>query len=149
MKRDAGLKGMDEKGRWTLPVMLLGLALVQGCATMNDAPSSAEAMTVAGEAVELSRAERVFLYQSRVADALLDHYPLHEVFESADPHVIEAEARMTEACSYLTQAVLTNLEGGSPSLGLRFRVLTTLNSCERAAQRMDFILHAPTASEAI
>ena len=90
---------------------------------------------------EQSRAERIFRYQSRVADALLDEYPLMETFADADPEIINAEARMTEACSPLTRAVLSKLEGNEPSLLLRLEVFTTINDCERAAQRMDRMLN--------
>ncbi|MCB1749298.1 MAG: hypothetical protein H6977_06930 [Gammaproteobacteria bacterium] len=110
-----------------------------GCASLASPPREAVA------AHEPSRAERIFLYQSRVADALLDRYPLLEVFEEADPALIAAEAKMTENCSPLTRAVLARLEGSSPSLGLRFKVFTTLDDCERAARRIDKLLNGDTS----
>ncbi|MGE0487199.1 MAG: hypothetical protein AB7Q81_23805 [Gammaproteobacteria bacterium] len=112
-------------------------ASLGGCASL--AGTHREATAAATH--EPSRAERVFLYQSRVADALLDRYPLLEIFEEADPALVAAEARMTENCSPLTRAVLARLEGSRPSLGLRFKVFTTLDDCERAAQRIDKLLH--------
>lgn len=90
-----------------------------------------------------SRAEQVFLYQSRVADALLDEYPLLDSFAEADPELVAAEARMNETCSPLTRAVLAQLEGQQPSLGLRFQVFTTLGACERAAQRIENLIRNP------
>lgn len=108
-----------------------------GCASVSTpAGDVAAAQTDDGR----SRAERVFLYQSRVADSLLDHFPLMEVFAEADPELVAAEAHMTRSCSPLTQAVLAHFEGEKPSLGLRFQVFTTLGECERAAQRIDRLL---------
>jgi hypothetical protein len=124
----------------TLAVTALSL-LLGGCASLAGAPPD-EVRTAAHEP---SRAERVFLYQSRVADALLDRYPLLEVFEEADPALVAAEARMTENWSPLTRAVLARLEGSGPSLGLRFKVFTTLDDCERAARRIDKLLHGDSA----
>jgi hypothetical protein len=119
----------------------LALALVfasSGCATL---PPPA---TTSGHA-KGSRAEQVFLYQSRVADALLDRYPLLSIFDDADPALVDAEARMTESCSALTRAVIAEIEGERPSLGLRFRVLTSLDDCERAARRIEHLLDVQSA----
>ena len=134
-----------------LSAILIAVSLVAGCASVastRDAASAASADTLRNPE-RLSRAERVFLYQSRVADALLDEYPLFEVFENADPVLIEAEARMTESCSPLTQAVLSHFEGTRPSLGLRFRVMTTIGECERAARAIDRLLNGSAQTGAI
>ena len=119
--------------------VLVGLValLVQACASIGDSRVATSSETDSGA----SRAERVFLYQSRVANALLDRYPLVEVLEDADPEVTAAEARMTESCSALTQAVLMHFEGVEPPLALRFRVMRTLDDCERAARAVDEMLH--------
>ncbi|MEQ8662458.1 MAG: hypothetical protein RLW62_16710 [Gammaproteobacteria bacterium] len=117
------------------PATVLALATLvfaSGCASLPP--------PVAAVVDQHARAERVFLYQSRVADALLDRYPLLEVFEDADPALVAAEARMTKSCSALTRAVLAELEGEQPSLGLRFEVFTTLDDCERAARRIERLL---------
>jgi hypothetical protein len=131
-----------------LIVSLFIALLAAGCASVSGTRDTVSVET-ARDAQNLSRAERVFLYQSRIADALLDHYPLMELFENADPAVIEAEARMTESCSHLTQAVLTRIEGDKPSLGLRFRVMATVEACEHAARKMDELLNATAVSDAI
>ena len=122
------------------------IILVSGCAsTGTRSTGSSEQLAER----ERSRAERIFLYQSRVADQLLNRYPLLEVFEDADPELIAAEAHMTESCSPLTRAVLTKLEGNEPSLGLRLKVFTSLNACERAAERMDRMLQQSSRSQSI
>ncbi|MGR8920523.1 MAG: hypothetical protein ACU85V_12975, partial [Gammaproteobacteria bacterium] len=121
--------------------MLAALAaLAGGCASTPPGPAASAAETAA-YARGSSRAERVFLYQSRMADALLNEYPLVEIFEEADPALIEAEATMTRSCSPLTQAVIARLEGDGPSLGLRLQVFTTIGECEKAARTIDNILH--------
>ena len=116
-----------------------GLALLcASCASIAPAPSASEfAATESGQ----SRAERVFLYQSRVANALLDEYPLVEIFQNADSSLIAAEARMTESCGPLTRAVLAHLEGQKPSLGLRFEVFASIDDCERSARKIDRYLN--------
>lgn len=121
-------------------------ALLAGCATVSATRDGAENARAANS---LSRAERVFLYQSRIADALLDHYPLLEVFEDADPVLVEAEAEMTQSCSPLTRAVLAHFEGRKPSLALRFRVMTSIGACERAARKMDQLLNATARAGSI
>jgi len=121
----------------TLGVLALAMA---GCASV--APRSAEDATAPARDRPSSRAEQVFLYQSRVADALLDRYPLLDMFREADPRLVMAEARMTEVCGPLTQAVLSRLEGREPPLMLRFQVMYTTGDCERAARRIERLLRA-------
>lgn len=121
---------------------VLALALV-GCASV--APRTAEIAPAPARDEARSRAEQVFLYQSRVADALLDRYPLLDVFSAADPRLVAAEARMTEACGPLTQVVLSRLEGRDPPLMLRLQVLYTTDDCERAARRIERLMRATDA----
>lgn len=125
---------------------LLGAALLAGggCATVATAPSS----NAGGATDERTRAEQVFLYQSRVADALLDRYPMQEQFAGADPALVAAEARMTEACSPLTQAVLARYEGEEPSLMLRLQVMNTIDDCERAARDTEHLISSTSAETA-
>lgn len=132
---------LKDKRRKTARVLLLLacsalLISAGGCAT-----TASKAHTGDGPGTA-SRAERVFLYQSRVANALLDHYPLVEVFAQADPALVAAEKKMTRKCSPLTRAMVTRLEGDRPSLLLRFEVFTTISDCERAARRIDRLLNA-------
>ena len=129
-----------------LPLLIALLAA--GCALVSDTRDTASVDT-AGDVQDISRAKRVFLYQSRIANALLDHYPLVEVLENADPAVIEAEARMTESCGPLTQAVLTHFEGDKLPLGLRFRATATIDKCERAARKMDELLNGVVLTDSI
>lgn len=117
-----------------------------GCATI--APTPTPTQTAASDPGS-TRAERVFLYQSRVADSLLDHYPLMEIFLQSDPQLVEAEARMTRACGPLTQAVLAHFAGDEISLGLRFKVFTSIDGCERAAQRIEFLLNRDVPVQAL
>ncbi len=121
--------------------------LVASCTTMSKAPTDLDT-SAQQSGNDRSRAERVFLYQSRIANQLLDHYPLVEVFEQADPILIAAEARMTESCGYLTEAVLAHLEGHKPSLGLKFRVMNSIDECERSARTIEQMLKAADAAGA-
>ena len=67
----------------------IGLAMMSlACASCATLAPSTNNNDVAKADNTQSRAERVFLYQSRVADSLLDHYPLMEIFEAADPSII-------------------------------------------------------------
>lgn len=59
----------------------------------------------------------MFVFQSRVADnSLMDRYPLREDFAAAEPALLQAEGRMTEACGPLTRAVVRHLEGRNQSV---------------------------------
>ena len=63
-------------------------------------------------------------------------------------HAIAAEARMTESCGYLTRAVLAHLEGNQPSLGLKFKVMNSIDECERSAQKIEQMLKATDVVDA-
>ena len=120
---------------------LLIALLAAGCASVSDTRDTRSVDEV-GDAQDMSRAKRVFLYQSHVGIALLNRYPLIEVLENADSSVLEAEARMAESCGPLTHAVLAHFEGDKISLGLRLRVMATIGDCEHAAQKMDELLNS-------
>lgn len=125
---------------------LLALACAQliGCASTPPAPvaSAATAPSVAPIAAEdtEARAQRIFLYESRVADALLDRFPLREDFIAAEPGLAAAEARMAEACGPLTRAVLRHLEGRKQSVKQKFKVANSLDACENAARHVEGLL---------
>jgi hypothetical protein len=132
------------------PVAVMGVALLPwlaGCASV--APRSAEVVpTVAQHAEEdtEARAKRVFVYQSRIADALLDRYPLREDFASAEPELLRAEGRMTEACGPLTRAVVRHLEGRKQSVKHKLKVARSLDGCESAAQRVEALMAPPPST---
>ncbi len=138
---------VDTRLKMLKAVAFAGLAmLIASCTTMSKAPTYPDKFAPqTGD--DRSRAERVFLYQSRIANKLLDYYPLVEVFEQADPTLIAAEARMTESCGHLTQAVLAHLEGHQASLGLKFRVMNSIDECERSARKIEQMLKATDAAE--
>ena len=135
------MKGLAHSASRKLKISFLGglAILCVSCASLTPEPTATK--TLADEHGD-SRAERVFLYESRIAGALLDMYPLVDVFEqTAHPDLIAAEARMSESCSPLTRAVLANLEGQQLSLALRFEVMSTIDDCERAARRIDQLIN--------
>ena len=125
---------------------LVIVLLATGCASLSD-KGDAPSAEASRSTQDIPRAERVFRYHSRVANALIDRYPLLEVMENADPVVIEAETQMAESCSALTQAVLTGFEGRKPSLKLRFRVMRTIDDCERATREMDDLLNSTAIAD--
>lgn len=124
-------------------ILLLG-ALLIGCASTPPAPVASAATTpsVAPVAVEdtEARAQRIFLYESRVADALLDRFPMRDDFVAAEPGLAAAEARMAEACGPLTRAVLRHLEGRKQSVKQKFKVANSLDACENAARHVEGLL---------
>ncbi len=126
----------------TMAVIAAAAVALGGCAT-NMAPTDT---TIGASDDSRSRAEAVFRYQSRVADALLDHYPMLDVFAEADPALRAAEARMTEVCSPLTQAVLARFEGQEPSLLLQIKVMETIDDCERAAHDTETLISSTAGS---
>jgi hypothetical protein len=131
-------------------VLLAGSVCLSGCSTLVSSPSStthARAQQHANEDME-ARAERVFVYESRIADALLDRYPLREDFAAADPALVAAEAHMTEVCGVLTRAVLRHLEGREQSVKQKLKVARSLSSCEEAARRIEVMLE-PSSSNAL
>jgi hypothetical protein len=133
--------------RGAIPALLLA-SLVTGCASINDTRDQGKIDT-ADSVQDTPRAERVFRYQIHVADALLVQYPFMEILEKADPAIVNAEERITESCGPLTQAVLTHVNEGKPSLQLRLRVMTTIDDCERAAQEMDNLLAGAALADSI
>ena len=130
-------------------VALVGsLGCLGGCSTLGSSPSGATDARVAQHAQEdmEARAERVFIFESRIADGLLDRYPLREDFAAADPALVVAEAHMTEACGALTRAVLRHLEGREQSVKQKLKVARSLAGCEQAARRIEVMLEPPPSS---
>lgn len=122
------------------------LAIVcAGCATTHRSPAPSHAVTAQSDSGH-SRAERVFLYQSRISDELLNRYPLAEVLEQTEPILIAAEAHMIENCGYLTRAVLEHFAGREVSLGLKFKVMNSIDDCERSARRVEQLLETLSIS---
>lgn len=119
-----------------------------GCASLAPPPAAKTMTAVAqhGEEDTEARARRVFVYQSRVADALLDRYPLREDFAGAEPELLQAESVMTEACGPLTRAVVRHLEGRKQSVKHKLKVARSLDGCESAAQRVEALMAPPPGS---
>jgi hypothetical protein len=132
----------------TALVLASALPWFAGCASVmppSPPPShGAEAGVAqhAGEDTE-ARAKRVFVFESRVADALMDRYPLREDFEAAEPDLVKAEAHMTDACGPLTRAVVRDLEGRKQSIKHKLKVARSLDDCETAARRVGAMLELP------
>lgn len=129
-------------------ILSLGLlASLIGCAgntVQNHEPIAAnvEKQSV-DEPRQRSRAMDVFLYQSRVGDAVMDKYPFLDAGEG-HPRLVAAEARMMSACSHLAQAALHKVSGGEPGVRLKFMVFLTLDTCEKAAKHVETLLSSDT-----
>lgn len=124
------------------------LLWLTGCASVSPSPARSVAPAIEQHAEEdtEARAKRVFVFQSRVADALLDRYPLREDFAAAEAGLLQAESRMTEACGPLTRAVVRHLEGRKQSVKQKLKVARSLNDCEAAAQRVEALMELPPSS---
>ena len=120
-----------------------------GCATAPSANRHASAVAARGHETTEARVARIFRYQSRVADALLDRYPLREDFVSADPALVAAEARMNDQCAAVTRVVVNSLEGDSPSLVQRLFAMRSLHPCERATRRVERLLGTQTQASVL
>ncbi len=131
----------------TVVALAADLVSLGGCSTLVSAPTHATAARVEQHADEdmEARAERVFVYESRVADALLDRFPLREDFAAADPALVAAETHMIEACGVLTRAVLRHLEGREQSVKQKLKVARSLTGCEAAARRVEAMLEPPSS----
>lgn len=155
--RSGALRGKETRMSLSLasclsrPGALIGVALLPwlaGCASLTPPAAVAVAPSVAQHAEEdtEARAKRVFVYQSRIADALLDRYPLREDFASAEPELLQAESAMTDACGPLTRAVVRHLEGRKQSVKHKLKVARSLDGCESAAQRVEALMAPPPSS---
>ena len=126
----------------TLKAGVASIAILgAGWVMVDSAPAITEAVAASTE-LDPTRAEQVFRYQGRVANTLLDHYPLLENFANVDPRLIAAEAVMNDACSRLTQAVLTHAAGDELSLSLKLGAMTSIDDCEAATARVEQLLHS-------
>lgn len=88
----------------------------------------------------------VFQHQSRVADELLDQYPLREQFLAADPHLVAAERRMNQNCSAVAASAVKTVEGEAPSWLEHFRLARHLEPCDEAASKVELLLAAAMRS---
>lgn len=120
-------------------VILTG-ALLSGCTTL---PPSSLSLSSTHQATEYSsHAEQVFLYESRVANAVLDRIAAREIEESGefDPTLTAADARMAEVCRHLNEAAVTRAEGQTASWDLKIKVLASTGTCEHAAREVELLL---------
>ena len=125
----------------SLIATLIGCA---GNAVQEHEPIAANvAKQTVDEPKQRSRAMEVFLYQSRVGDAVMDKYPFLDAGEG-HPSLAAAEARMRSACSHLAQAALHKVSGGEPGVKLKFMVFLTLDTCEKAAKHVETLLSSDT-----
>lgn len=126
------------------------LLFAAGCASTPSVDSARTGATAtAASDSTAAQVRRIFRYQSRVADALLDRYPLREDFDRADPRLVSAEARMTRKCGKVTRVVVDKLEGSEPSLLERWSMLRSLESCERAARKVERLLGVDDAQAVV
>ncbi len=114
--------------------------LLGGCTTLT--PSSLSLSSTPQATEYSSHAEQVFLYESRVANAVLDRIAVREIEESGelDPTLTAADARMAEVCRHLNEAAVTRAEGQAASWDLKIKVLATTGTCEHAAHEVELLL---------
>lgn len=110
--------------------------LLTGCAAMS-------ATTSPAPAAYDSRAEAVFMYQSRVASSVLDRYAYVEIDGTADldPTLVAADSRMTETCRYLNEAAVGKAEGRPASWDLKLKIFATTGACAQAAREVELLLN--------
>lgn len=130
-----------------VPALLLGAALLAGCAGFERRDPAAAA--VPQSAREL-RVREVFVYQGRVANDLLERYQFDAAPGAADdPVLTAAEADMTERCTYLNQAAVSYLEGGEPGWRLKMKMLASVDACEAAARDVARLLATGSPAMAV
>jgi len=119
-------------------VLSLNASLLTGCATMV-AP---ESEPVAATPTYDSRAEAVFMYQSRVASRVLDRYAYLEIDGAADvdPTLAAADSRMAETCRFLNEAAVGRAEGRPAGWDLKIKVFATTGACAHAAREVELLL---------
>ncbi len=123
-------------------LMLTGL-LVGGCASTGSQtePQPDPVPTAQAAAAGEDRVKQVFVYQGRVANDLLERYQFVEGPEAEmDPVLSAAEARMTDACTYLNQAAVSYLAGTEPGWRLKMRVYASVDDCAAAADDVAALL---------
>lgn len=116
-----------------LTVLAAALAL-PGCSTV---PAVVEPLAIGPSD---ARVREVFLLQARAADELIDRYPFADL--EMEPGLAALDARMTERCAPIAQAVIAHLEGRPIGLDLRWRVFTNVAACEVAARKLSGLLAA-------
>ncbi|MGR8947663.1 MAG: hypothetical protein ACU84Q_06415 [Gammaproteobacteria bacterium] len=126
---------------------LAALSMLIGCSGNVIQANTPIATNVAKQSIDepkqRSRAMRVFFYQSRVGDAVMNKYPFLDAGDG-HPRLAAAEARMMSACSHLAQAALHKVSGGEPGVRLKFMVFLTLDTCEKAAKQVETLLSSET-----
>jgi len=112
--------------------------LLTGCATIS--PPVAESTAAAAYD---SRAEVVFMYQSRVASRVLDRNAHIEIEGTAelDPTLGAADSRMAETCRFLNEAAVGRAEGRPASWDLKLKVFATTAACAHAARDVELLLN--------
>ena len=130
-----------------MPLVMLPLlaSFFGGCTTLAPTSSSSNDRDLTAPQ---SEAERVFLYQSRLADAVLDRMALRELNEAgaSDPVLAAADTRMGEVCRYLSEAAVSRAEGRRLRWDLRLEVFATTTSCAQAAREVELLLRGNAES---
>lgn len=146
-RKETRMSGSLSSGgsKFVVVALVAALLWLPGCATVSapfDTGAAATVAVVPGEDGE-AHAKRVFVYQSHVADALLDRYPLREDFVAAEPALLQAESHMTDACGPLARAVVRHMEGRKQSVKQKLKVARSLDGCESAARRVEVMMQLP------
>lgn len=118
--------------------LTLATGLLTGCATTGSPTPEPVAATPAYD----SRAEAVFMYQSRVASRVLDRYAYLEIEGAADvdPTLVAADARMADTCRFLNEAAVSRAEGRPAGWELKIKVFATTGACAHAAREVELLL---------
>lgn len=132
--------GLEEPHGLQLTALLFAGLLLGGCSSLGTKAPPPEAKVAAAPADE-GHVRKVFVFQGRVANDLLERYEFADEPSSApDPVLATAESRMTESCTYLNQAAVSYLEGSKPGWRLKMMVFATVDRCESAARTVAALL---------
>ncbi len=126
---------IEARPRRGWPVLLLGALFLNGCAGVATRDAGPGMPTAQAQSAQEIHIREVFVYQGRVANDLLERlqFEAGPDFE-IDPVLADAEADMTDSCTYLNQAAVSYLEGGEPGWRLKMKMLSTVDACEAAAR---------------
>lgn len=136
--------------RVAAPLLLLAALCAGGCASTESRKATSPVPVAQAATAGQERIKQVFVYQGRVANDLLERYQFAEGPDAEmDPVLAAADARMTEACTYLNQAAVSHLAGTAPGWRLKMKVYASVDACAAAAADVAALLDQQSQSIAV
>ena len=119
----------------------VGLLLLAACTTVRTKTPEGEAVTMT-EAEFAAYVEHVFRHHNRVYNELINDLTMIEDNEGAipDTELVNAEAKMLNACLSVNEIVSAMSEGRNPGMKSKMQLVHAVPDCEIATRKVEKLI---------